>query len=1311
MRKKQREHLTESKYYQHEDQSKRILAAETAQNSLTAINQAITITEEQQEQDTASLPTNNLFLFFMENYWYLILPHLPVIDYRMLMMVNKEVYNTYKNKTDVWKWYYHFYSMRLLSHLIGLEEVSYPIGFNQFIAAYRRICDPFLKNFPYTNYYDANSKNRMLNPFQLLLLIQHSDVDGVRACIETYEKIFPPSKIFLNRLWMGMRQQNSGMSNEQSIALQMAPIIQLLGLPHWQRFRNADASDNELCFTNDLLLYAAIGARSQEIRNILFNAVIAYFIAACIDRQEDTEILHNFLSMRDTANRTILSYAALLCQTDSLALIMSAYQDTKEVQLFLESTLYRYMLILPYEVEEFEYFYPYPINRAVWKNILKQAIQFNRNDIISYLCTHVPTGIDADSMILKSAVTRRKVATVRSMMMLLDAKEQYACLLKRVDRQWGMRGSFFPINLLGIAARHGDLAMVEYLCTIQDNNIGLLKVYVKIAYWLSIMYRREDVAEYLFTNYIAKYAKEPTERISLDAELLSLAKADLAKPIEIFLAQNQDYPVKHKSRLLVHAASNYAWNVIKCILNIPNTQHHLKYIAYQLSIRYQQEDMAEYLFINYVLKYAKEPTERISLDAELLSLAKADLAKPIEFFLAQNQDYLVNHENRLLVHAGSNNAWEVVKCILTHIQNTQSRFKYNGYLMIPDKHGNTILFYAVHHRKWLIIQTLLELGAQPIISGTKPFICYLTEVFCAACRSSQATTEPLSLSLFEVLLRQYPHEFNHQSDMNNRETPLMVAINHDCYEVAKAIIKTPGIDLELKCAGGETALAKAYKSKSRYIIACLLEHGATYDCRSPLIPILICPAESDPTRFKKIIGIICKINPDYFHNLTEPECILLSTSVIRKNNLTLLESLLSNPASAEIIKRPKNLQKRVFSLLDSSGVSADIMACLIEHTLMVLPTKEDALLLFHKAIQDKSLRLIKVLLEKEGHLLCNDGQDDSHPTLLMYAIKCLEPLSSTMHEGNNFNRDYASVFTGDSSLEAELAIIKHIANFPSINLEATDGYGETALSLALYHQVRTEIIKYLVEIGAQLPSENKMQLFMGHAAKKGRLDIVQYIYGKNISVNYRLPRPPSRPIDTLQFFGETQNAYEQWIPNEAKWLKKWQSRPNYTDLLGKTPLQLAYEGGYPRVVAYLLKMGAENVIGKVLMHWAAKKGSLEIIDILCKRCETKEELWNLIDALNIENQTPLMVALNKSPHADVVEYLMAQYIDLSPSPNSEILASCVGGRSLEIYIKLLQPSYKPSLSQTFFTSPRPLPKEKLKTDLQARQHYSLGKFH
>jgi hypothetical protein len=52
-----KEYLTESKYYQHEDQSKHILAAETAQNSLTAINQAITITEEQQEQDTAaSLP-------------------------------------------------------------------------------------------------------------------------------------------------------------------------------------------------------------------------------------------------------------------------------------------------------------------------------------------------------------------------------------------------------------------------------------------------------------------------------------------------------------------------------------------------------------------------------------------------------------------------------------------------------------------------------------------------------------------------------------------------------------------------------------------------------------------------------------------------------------------------------------------------------------------------------------------------------------------------------------------------------------------------------------------------------------------------------------------------------------------------------------------------------------------------------------------------------------------------------------------------------------------------------------------------------
>lgn len=111
------------------------------------------------------------------------------------------------------------------------------------------------------------------------------------------------------------------------------------------------------------------------------------------------------------------------------------------------------------------------------------------------------------------------------------------------------------------------------------------------------------------------------------------------------------------------------------------------------------------------------------------------------------------------------------------------------------------------------------------------------------------------------------------------------------------------------------------------------------------------------------------------------------------------------------------------------------------------------------------------------------------------------------------------------------------------------------------------------------------------------------------------------------------------IPHVSQLLKNNPATLHATDASGCTPLLIAAQYGHVQVVAYLLQRGADgsarDTARDTALHWAAYKGSVEVMGLLVFRHELS---FDMADAFG---QTPLHLASLRG-HTSAVRYVLQE---------------------------------------------------------------------
>ena len=179
----------------------------------------------------------------------------------------------------------------------------------------------------------------------------------------------------------------------------------------------------------------------------------------------------------------------------------------------------------------------------------------------------------------------------------------------------------------------------------------------------------------------------------------------------------------------------------------------------------------------------------------------------------------------------------------------------------------------------------------------------------------------------------------------------------------------------------------------------------------------------------------------------------------------------------------------------------------------------------------------------------------------------------------------------DRAYEGDLAGVQSCIE-KDVDVNSANKNGMAALLMASYRG-HLKIVKYLIDNGANINSENDDIPALLMASYRGHLEIVKYLVGKGADVNIK-------------------------------------------DQNGTTALINASGQGHIEIVKYLVGKGADvhtkNIEGKTALLWASDNGNLDIVEYLVENGAN-------INIKNEDGKTALDIAIIEDRYTEVIEYL------------------------------------------------------------------------
>ncbi|MBQ6617721.1 MAG: ankyrin repeat domain-containing protein [Thermoguttaceae bacterium] len=270
----------------------------------------------------------------------------------------------------------------------------------------------------------------------------------------------------------------------------------------------------------------------------------------------------------------------------------------------------------------------------------------------------------------------------------------------------------------------------------------------------------------------------------------------------------------------------------------------------------------------------------------------------------------------------------------------------------------------------------------------------------------------------------------------------------------------------------------------------------------------------------------------------------------------------------------------------------------------------------HSAAESGNLELVKWLVEKGADV---NAKDNREYTVLHSAAESgnLELVKWLMAKGLDENATTEGrTLLHFAAKSGNLELVKWLAE-KGLDVNENDAGKKTPLHYAagcefqyspvhqflffshssyIFGNVNLEVVKYLVEKGANVNDKDNLQCIPLHfAANNGNLEVVKYLVEKGSNINEG------------SFFGES-------------------------------VLHVAAQSGNLELVKYLVKMGA-NAREQSVLHFAANSGNLELVKYLVK-------MGANINARNAKGGTALHNAAF-SGNLELVKWLVAQGLDVN----------------------------------------------------------------
>jgi ankyrin repeat protein len=200
-----------------------------------------------------------------------------------------------------------------------------------------------------------------------------------------------------------------------------------------------------------------------------------------------------------------------------------------------------------------------------------------------------------------------------------------------------------------------------------------------------------------------------------------------------------------------------------------------------------------------------------------------------------------------------------------------------------------------------------------------------------------------------------------------------------------------------------------------------------------------------------------------------------------------------------------------------------------------------------------------------------------------------------------------------------------------------DSNGRTALAICCEYENTHEIVKFLIENGAEVNIKVEYSDYpLGYAAMYGRLNNVKLLLASGADVNQK-----GGYGRTALHYAVTPGDWSEHFLEITKLLLDHGADPTITHSGGDTPLleALAYEDADIEIVKLLIEYGADlhakDAYGGSALSRAAKRGRMDIIEVL----------WQQINSGEIEDkmlEKALLDAMKVLDNKEAMMYLLEQ---------------------------------------------------------------------
>ena len=458
------------------------------------------------------------------------------------------------------------------------------------------------------------------------------------------------------------------------------------------------------------------------------------------------------------------------------------------------------------------------------------------------------------------------------------------------------------------------------------------------------------------------------------------------------------------------------------------------------------------------------------------------------------------------------------------------------------------------------------------------------------------------------------------------ESELHKAAERGHFLVVELIVKK-GCNVDAVGKDGKTALHKAVEKGHFRTVDMLVRKGCNVDAVD----------KDDKTALHKAVE---RGHLEFVDLLVKKGC---NVDAVDKDGKTALHKALQNNYHLETIKLLVGRTQKMPSVVGESALHKaakrghlELVDLLVKKGCNVDAADKDGKTALHKAAERGHLELVDLLVEKG----CNvDAADKDGKTVLHLSVEnCHFGIIEYLFEKSHFsviellvkkgcNKDAADK-DGKTALHkaaerGHLELVDLLVK-KGCNVDAADKDGKTALHKA-DEGGHLELVDLLVKKGCNVDAADKDGKTALHkAAERGHLEFVDLLVKKGCNV------------DAVDKDGKTalhkalQNNYH--LETIKLLVGRTQKMPS---VVGESALHKAAKRGHLELVDLLVKKGcnvdAADKDGKTALHKAAERGHLELVDLLVEKgCN--------VDAADKDGKTVLHLSVENC-HFGIIEYL------------------------------------------------------------------------